>query len=312
LGLDSRDAALVDRIRNLKVSKSASILAHNCQSAEIQQLADFVGDSWEMVCQGRNSKAEEILVCGVSYIAEMVAIFCPEKTVLLPEPEAICPLTEMITLDELKRRKSENPKASVVCYIKSPAEIKAESDVCCSSANAGEILRSLGSEREVIFVPDLYLGDQICQALGRDLTLWPGYCPSLSKILPKDVMRQKREFPRAKVLAHAQCTPQIKSLADAVGSTSELISFACQAGGEDFIVASEAGLLNRLEKECPGKRFILASPLAVCGKMKKITLEKVLWSLESGNTVVRIPEDVRVKALSALEKMSSICEGKAE
>jgi quinolinate synthase len=301
--LEGRDAALIEKIQSLKARKNAGIFAHNCQPAEVQDIADFVGDSWEISQQAIQAKAKVIVICGVDHIAETTSILCPEKSILLPEKNASCPLCSMITAERLRQKKKENPLAKVVCYIKSPAEVKAEADICCTSENAARIIQNLRSYPEIIFVADQYLGDQICTQTAREMILWPGYCPSHIKITAEDVLRQKAQHPFAKVMIHPQCTPQVKALADIVGSSAQMLRFVSQTDSPEVIVGSEVGMLHRLEKDFPQKKFILASDRAVCGKMKLVTLENILWSLEGGTHLVKVPEDIAKKARSAVENM---------
>jgi quinolinate synthase len=301
--LDSRDAALLDKIQDLKSKKHAAILAHNCQSPEIQDIADFVGDSWALPQFAATCAAMTVVICGVDFIAETAAVLCPEKTVLHPSADAACPLAEMLTAERLRQMKARNPGARVICYVKSSAAVKAESDICCTATNAAPIARLLGKDGPLIFVPDQYLGDAVCQETGLEMSLCAGYCPSHVKILPEDIRQQKALHPHARVLAHAQCTPQVKILSDAVGNTSAMLRFAAQTDAKELVVACEAGILPRLEKAFPQKRFFLATDRAICGKMKRITLETILWSLESGTPRVQLPEDVRRKARRAIDNM---------
>jgi quinolinate synthase len=315
-GLGIRDAALIEKIENLKRSKNAVILAHNFQPPEIQDIADFVGDSWEIPLKAQLSNASVVVVCGVDDIADTVFVLSPEKTVLLPELNATCPLCGMISVERLREKKKEYPKAKVVCYIKSPAEVKAEADICCTSDNAIDIVRSLERCDRIIFVPDQYLGDDVCLQTGLDLVLWPGYCPSQIKINPEDIQKLKAEHPQAKTIVHPQCTPQVKALADAVIGTRAMIDFVSETNTPEIIVASEVGLVYRLKKENAGKTFFAASDSAICGKMKRITLENLLWSLESNINQVKVPEAIRQRAKIAIDKMlevqraSSFAEGK--
>jgi quinolinate synthase len=296
------DTVLVDKIENLKKRKNALILAHNYQPAEIQDIADFVGDTLELARKASESDAEIILVCGVDFVAETVVLFCPGKTVLLPELNAGCPMAELITAERLREKKKENPGAKVVCYLKSPAEVKAESDICCTSETAVNIVESLNGTGQIIFVPDQYLGDYVCTQTGVEMVLWPGYCPSHFKITAEDIRKQKEAHPQAIIVVHPESTPQVRAMADAVLSTSEIIRFARQTQAAEIIVGTEVGLLHRLRKENPGKLFIAASDRAICGKMKLITLESVLWSLENLTYEVKIAEDIRVKAKKAIDR----------
>jgi quinolinate synthase len=301
--MENSDALLIEKIEILKKRKNAIILAHNYQLGEVQDIADFVGDSLEVSRKGAETNADVLVVCGVHFVAETASILCPDKTVLLPELNAGCPMAGMITAERIREKKKESPGALVVCYLKSPAEVKAESDICCTSANAVSIVKKLTGVEQIMFVPDQYLGDYVCIQTGREMILWPGYCPSHVKILPEDISRQKWEHPQAKIVVHPQCTPQVKALADAVLSTAGIIGFARETGAEEIIIGTEIGILHRLRKENPGKRFIPASERAVCGKMKLITLESVLWSLESMTHKVKVSDRIRLKAKMSIDRM---------
>ena len=307
--MTTTDEAIIERIRKLKKERNAVILAHNYQAAEVQDISDFVGDTLEICREAEKSEAAVIVVCGVDFMAETVSLFCPDKTVLIPEPNAVCPLGEMITAERLEQFRKENPGSAVICYLKSPAEVKAASDICCTAANAALIagkLTSADEERPALFVPDQYLGDYICVEADLDMDLWPGYCPSLFKIEAEDITRLKVEYPRAKVVVHPQCTPQVRSVADAVLSAGGILDFARDTEAGEVIVGAETGILYRLARENPGKKFIPASERAVCGKMKLITVETVLWSLENLTHEVKVPEEIGVKAKKAIDRMLSI------
>jgi quinolinate synthase len=301
--VENSDMALIQKIENLKKRRNAVILAHNFQPGEVQDIADFVGDSLEIACKVSQTKADIVVVCGVRFVAEIAAIFRPDKAILLPDSNAICPMAGMITADRLREEKKKYPGAVVVCHLKSSAEVKAESDVCCTSSNAVSIIRKLASGAPVIFAPDQYLGDYVCLQTGREMILWPGYCPSHYKIDPEDVVQQKTRYSQAKLIVHQECTPQVRALADAVLSGREMVNFARETGARQIIVGTETGILHRLRKENPDKQFIPASDRAVCGKMKLITMETILWSLENTTYPVSVPDDIRLKAKKAIDKM---------
>ncbi|MFC1949986.1 quinolinate synthase NadA [Chloroflexota bacterium] len=297
------NAALVKKIEELRKSRNTVILVHNYQRGEVQDIADFVGDSLELSQKAATTDAEVIVFCGVQFMAETAAILCPDKIVLLPELEAGCPMADMITAEQLLEKKDEHPGATVVCYVNSSAEVKAESDICCTSANAVRVVEKLPDNEQIIFVPDQYLGGYVASQTGRKMILWPGYCPTHMRILPADILRQKAEHPQAKVVVHPECRPDVTALADAVLSTGGIIRFARETEAEEIIVATETGMLHRLQKENPGKTFIPASKRAVCPNMKLITLETVLWSLENMAHQVKVPEDIRLRAKAAVDKM---------
>ncbi len=301
----NRESELTDKISSLKVKRNAVILAHNYQLGEIQDIADFVGDSLDLSQKAAKTDASVIVFCGVHFMAETASILCPEKTVLLPDVNAGCPMANMITAPQLRAKKKEHPGAVVVCYINSSAAVKAESDVCCTSANAVKVVESLDAE-EIIFVPDQYLGNYVSTKTGKKLILWPGFCPTHARILPEHIAKLKQEYPEAKVVVHPECKPGVIALADAALSTSGIIKFAAREDVKEMIVGTEMGIIHRLKKENPGKRFIPVSEQAVCPNMKLITLEKVLWSLEEMAPQVKVPEKIRLRAKAAVDKMLEI------
>lgn len=294
---------IVERINELRIKRQAVILVHNYQRGEIQDIGDFVGDSLELSRKAAGTNAEVILFCGVHFMAETAKILSPEKIVLMPDPNAGCPMANMVTLRQLKKKKAEHPGAVVVCYVNSTAEIKAESDVCCTSANAEKIIASIPEDKQIIFVPDKSLGDYAARKMGRELVLWPGFCPTHHRILRDYIIQQKEAHPEAKVIVHPECTRDVIELADAVGSTSQILRFACETEVKEVIVGTENGMLYRLAKENPDKQFYPASPVADCPNMRLNTLEKVLWSLEDMVYEVTVPEDVGARARGAIERM---------
>ncbi|MFC2016450.1 quinolinate synthase NadA [Chloroflexota bacterium] len=304
--MSNSDAELKEKIINLKTRENAIILAHNYQLGEIQDIADFVGDSLELSQKAARTNADVIVFCGVHFMAETAAILCPDKIILLPDTHAGCPMANMITAKRLREKKKEHPKAKVVCYVNSSAEVKAESDVCCTSANAVGIVEKLADAEELLFVPDQYLGNYVSTKTGREMILWPGFCPTHARIQPQDISRQKAEHPQAKAIVHPECKPEVITLADEVLSTGGMIRFARETEPEEIIVGTEIGIIHRLRKENPGKRFIPASEQAVCPRMKLITLETVLWSLEEMVNQIRVPERTRLRAKAAVDKMLEV------
>jgi quinolinate synthase len=303
--LPNRDTELTEKIRNLKETRGAVILAHNYQLGEVQDIADFVGDSLELSQNAAITNAEVIVFCGVHFMAETASILSPDKIVLLPDINAGCPMANMITADELRQRKKELPGATVVCYINSSAEVKAESDICCTSANAVKVIEILDSD-EILFVPDQYLGLYISTKTDKKMTFWPGYCPTHIRIQPHHITNLRRENPRAKVVVHPECRPEVITIADEVLSTSGMCRYARQDDVTQMIVGTEVGVIHRLRKENPDKKFIPASEQAVCPRMKLITLESILWSLQEMVPKVKVSEDIRRKAKTALDKMLAI------
>jgi quinolinate synthase len=299
------NSELTAKILKLKKERQAVILVHNYQLGEVQDIADFIGDSLELSQNAAKTDARVIVFCGVHFMAETASILCPDKTVLLPDPHAGCPMADMITAAQLKEKKKELPGAAVVCYVNSTAEVKAESDVCCTSANAVKVVQSLTS-REILFVPDQYLGQYVASKTDKKITFWPGYCPTHARIRPEDILRAKAEHPGAIVMVHPECRPETAALADEVLSTGGMLRFVRSTSAREIIVGTEVGLIYRLKKECPGKIFIPISEQAVCPRMKLITLEKILWSLEEMAPEVKIPEATRSLAWRAVDRMLEI------
>jgi len=303
--MENRDAEIVEKISVLKKRRNAVILAHNYQLGEVQDIADFVGDSLDLSQRAAETDADVIVFCGVQFMAETASILCPEKVVLLPDMNAGCLLADMITAEHLRAKKKEHPQAVVVCYINSPAEVKAESDICCTSANAVGVVESLDA-REILFVPDQYLGHYVSARTGKKMILWPGFCPTHVRIKPERIKELKREYPQAKVVVHPECRPEVIALADEVLSTGGMCRYAQRDEVREMIVGTELGIMHRLRKENPGKRFIPVSEQAICPDMKLITLEKVLWSLEEMSPEVKVPEKIRLRAKAAVDKMLKI------
>lgn len=301
----SREAELTDKIMRLKSQRKAVILSHNYQLGEIQDIADFVGDSLELSQKAAKTDAEVIVFCGVHFMAETASILCPDKKVLLPDINAGCPMADMITADTLRQKKKELVNTAVVCYINSTAGVKAESDVCCTSANAVKVVNSVSSP-EIFFVPDQYLGRYVAARTDKKITLWPGFCPTHARIKAEDITRARAEHPNARVVVHPECRPEVTAMADMVASTSGLCRFAHETDAREIIVGTEMGIIHRLKKENPGKVFFPVSEQAVCPNMKLITLEKVLKSLEEMTPEVKVPEDIRIRAKAAVDRMLAI------
>ncbi len=297
---------LREKIIKLKKERDAVILAHNYQLAEVQDIADFVGDSLDLSRKAAKNQAKVIVFCGVHFMAETAAIICPDKMILLPELAAGCPMADMITPEALRDKKNRDPGLLVVCYVNSSAEVKAESDICCTSANAVKIVQSLNRVNHILFVPDQYLGHYVGKQTGKELIFWPGYCPSHLRILPQDILRLKKQYPGSKTYVHPECRPEVIELADEVQSTGGICRSVGQSQTETFIIGTEIGIIHRLRRENPGKRFLPASEQAICPNMKLITLEKVLWSLEEMQYPVKVPEETARKARRALDKMLTL------
>ena len=297
---------LIEKINKLKKEKNAVILAHNYQIDEVQDIADYVGDSLGLSIQASKTAADVIVFCGVYFMAETAKLLSPDKTVLLPDKKAGCPMADMITADQLRALKALHPGAKVLCYVNTTAEVKAECDLACTSSNALTLVREAFSEdEEIIFVPDKYLANHVSTQLGRVFITWKGFCPTHARILPEAIEEQIRLHPGAEVMVHPECRPGVIALADQVLSTGGMCAYARESAGEEFIVGTEVGILHRLRLKNPGKKFYPASELAVCPNMKRTTLEKVLWSLEGMTHEVTVPEEVMVRARGSIEKMLS-------
>ncbi len=296
---------LIERILELKARRNAVFLVHNYQPPEVQDLADFLGDSLGLSQRAAETDADVIVFCGVHFMAETAAILSPEKIVLLPAPDAGCPMADMIDAERLAQVKAKHPKATVVSYVNTTAEVKALSDYCCTSANAPQVLEAIDSD-EIIFVPDRWLAAWAGQFVDKKIYAYHGHCPTHMCILPEDIERLKREHPNALVVAHPECRSDVVAMADAVKSTSGMVKFCAESDAQEFVIATEYGLIYRLEKENPQKRFYRVSEHAVCPNMKKCTLEKILWALEDLEPRVTVPKETANKARQAIERMISI------
>jgi quinolinate synthase len=294
---------LLDRLAALKRERNAVILGHNYQRPEVQDASDFTGDSLGLSRRAAETDADVILFCGVGFMAETAAVLCPDKDVLVPDPHAGCPMADMITPRQLAEARAERPDAAVVCYVNSTAEIKAMSDVCCTSANAVDVVRSIPPSRPVLFVPDQSLGAWVSKQLGRELVLWPGYCPTHHRILPKDVEAARREYPGARVVVHPECLEEVCDVADHVASTSGMLRYCGASDADEFLIGTEVGMLHPLRKQNPGKRFHALTQLSDCPNMKLNTLEKMVWALEDMPYRVQVPQEIADRARGAIERM---------
>jgi len=297
---------LEEKIMELKKKRNAIILVHNYQLPEVQDVADFRGDSLELSRKASQTEAKVIIFCGVHFMAETASILCPDKKVIMPDIHSGCPMASMITAEQLRKLKREHPKAVAVGYVNTSAEVKAELDVCCTSTNAIAVVNALKDKEEIIFVPDKYLADYASKQTGRKLISWNGYCPTHVKILPEDIKREKKFHPFAKVMVHPECLPQVVALADAVLSTSKMCQFARETEAKEIIVGTEVGLIYRLKKDNPTKEFYPASEGAVCPNMKRTTQEKIFWALEELKEEVRVSDKIRLRAKKAIDRMLEI------
>lgn len=297
---------LIERIKTLKKKRGAVILAHVYQRDEIQDIADFTGDSLTLSRVALNTEAKVILFCGVRFMAETTAILNPDKIVLLPDKNAGCPLADMATVKKLRTKKKEYPDAAVVSYVNSSAAIKAESDICCTSANAVNIVNSLKKE-QVLFLPDKNLGRFVASKTDRKIILWDGFCyVHHCNIKPEDIKRAKEKHPDAEVIAHPECQPEVIDLADYVGSTSQMAKYVSKNSCREFIVGTEKGMLHELKVHNLDKEFYPASNYAICRDMKMITLQKVALALENMQYQVKVPKNIALRAKRVLDKMLEV------
>lgn len=296
---------LKQEIRALLRRRNGVLLAHNYMRDEVQEIADITGDSLALSMEAAKTEAEVIVFCGVHFMAESAAILAPDKTVLLPRLDAGCPMADMVTVEGLLRMKEEHPGVPVVTYVNSSAAVKAESDICCTSANALKVVDSL-PDKEVIFVPDRNLGRYVAQFSTKTFHFWEGFCPTHERLKAEDVVRLKGEYPDALFVCHPECDPRVTALADHVCSTTGMYGYCRKSPAKRFIIGTEAGILYRLKKENPDKEFILASPALICPNMKLTSLEDILAALQAMEPVVRVAEEVRVRARRALDRMLAI------
>ncbi|MFA4861232.1 quinolinate synthase NadA [Methanoregula sp.] len=292
-------------ILQLKEERNAILLVHNYQPGEIQDLADMTGDSLELSRAAASMEGDVIVFCGVDFMAETAAILSPGKTVLLPAEDACCPMAQMITADELKLAKSRHPDAAVVCYVNTSADVKAESDICCTSSNAVKVVNSVEQDT-IIFVPDQNLGRYAQRFTKKTILPWEGFCIVHDRITPAMVHEARKAHPGARVLVHPECRPDIIDLADTVASTSGIIRHVCSAEEREFIIGTEVGILHRLSKECPAKRCYPLSEGAICRNMKKTSLVLVRDSLTTLRPRIVVPEAIAVRARTAIERMLAL------
>ena len=296
---------LASRIARLKEERKAVILAHNYQLGEVQDIADFTGDSLELSRRATEVEADVIVFCGVLFMAETAKILNPKRTVLIPDPRAGCPMCDMAPVEAVRKRKAELPGVPVVAYVNTTAAVKAEADICCTSANAIRIVNAVPDDR-VLFLPDRNLGAWVQRHTSKQVILWEGYCPTHQRILAQDIVRLREEHPQAVVVVHPECSPDVIDLADEVLSTGQMMRWARQTEAREVIVGTELGLIHRLKIENPGKTFLPVSFLTTCPNMKRITLEKVLWSLEDMKHPVEVPEEIAARARRAIARMLEV------
>lgn len=297
---------LIDNINKLKQERNAVIVAHNYQNDEIQEIADVVGDSFALSKYCASSEYDVIVFCGVSFMAESAKLLSPKKTVLIPEKSAGCFMADMITAEALREAKKQHPDAAVVCYVNSTAEVKAESDICCTSSNAVKVIRSV-KQKDILFVPDRNLGSYVAKMVPeKNIILWDGYCITHHRIKAEDVKKAKELHPDAVLLMHPECQADVLELADYVGSTKQIIDYASNSKADKFLIGTEMGVMYKLKKDNPGKQFYLLSPGLVCTNMKKTTLNSVFEALRDMKYEVMLDEKLMERARLPLDRMLQI------
>lgn len=297
-----------DEIEALKEERNALILAHNYQMGEVQDAADYLGDSLGLALEAQKSNADVIVFCGVHFMAETVSVLCPDKTVIVPDLDAGCSLASMVTPRQIRDWKQTYPKGVVLSYVNCSAAVKAESDYCCTSANAEKVLRAIPEEREVLFVPDFFLGRYLEEKTGRKLHLWKGFCHAHMKISSENIDKLRYEHPSAEFLMHPECGCLTKSMryANKILSTEGIVKHVGESAANEFIVATEVGIIDRLKRAQPKKKFYPAGENATCEYMKLNTLEKIVLSLERLQYVVKVPKEIRDRARVPLERMLAL------
>ncbi len=311
LSFEEKDKRYIEdlkkKIDKLKKKRNAVIIVHNYQRDEVQDIADISGDSLALSKAAIRTDADVIVFCGVDFMAETAAVLNPDKTVLLPVAEAGCPMADMVNVEKLKEKRKECPDAAVVCYVNSSAAVKAESDICCTSSNAIEVVASLKNYKRIIFVPDKNLGRYVQSQLpDKEIILWEGFCPTHIRLQEQEVVEAKKLYPKAEFIAHPECQPQVLALADHICSTGGMFKYVKQSKAEGFIIGTEMGMLYRLKQENPDKKFYMPTKHLICPSMKLTTLGWVAHSLEANVNLVKVPEDIAQKALVAIRRMLDI------
>lgn len=297
---------LVEKIKKLKKEKNAVILAHCYQNVEIDEVADYVGDSLYLSQRANETNADIIVFAGVYFMAQTAKLLSPDKKVLLPRMESGCRMADMIDLEQVKEFKSLHPNIPVVCYINSTAEVKSECDMCCTSSNAIKVVESMGA-KEILFLPDTYLGKWVEAKLGNiKITTYPGFCPTHLQIKPKDILEAREKYPNAKILAHPECHQEVVKLADYVGSTTGIMKYAIESDNKQFIIATEKGVVDRLKRDYPDKEFILIKDNIICPNMKWHTLQDIYDALEKEQHEITIDAEVAKKAVNCINRMLEV------
>jgi quinolinate synthase len=300
----NREMVLEDqeRVKKLKKERNAIILAHYYMRHEVQEVADYIGDSFGLAQKAKETDADVILFCGVHFMAESAKILNPDKIVLMPDDRSGCPMADMVTAAGLRRLKAQHPKATVVAYVNTSAEVKAETDICCTSANAIKVVNSVPTD-EVIWVPDKNLGHYVAQHTDKKMIIWQGYCNTHDLLTPQEVLELKNQYPDAPIVVHPECRPEVVELADHVASTTGILKYCRETNFTDYIIATEDGVRYMLEKENPGKRFHFASRFMVCPNMKVHNVKKMVRALETMQPQIEVDPVIAEKARKALEAM---------
>lgn len=297
---------LVEKIKKLKKEKNAVILAHCYQNVEIDEVADYVGDSLYLSQRANETNADIIVFAGVYFMAQTAKLLSPDKKVLLPRMESGCRMADMIDLEQVKEFKSLHPNIPVVCYINSTAEVKSECDMCCTSSNAVKVVESMGA-KEILFLPDTYLGKWVEAKLGNiKITTYPGFCPTHLQIKPKDILEAREKYPNVKVLAHPECHQEVVKLADYVGSTTGIMKYAIESDNKQFIIATEKGVVDRLKRDYPDKEFILIKDNIICPNMKWHTLQDIYDALDKEQHEITVDAEVAKKAVNCINRMLEV------
>jgi quinolinate synthase len=297
---------MTDEIERLKAERNAIILAHNYQLPEVQELADVVGDSLGLSREAASTGADVVVFCGVTFMAETASLLCPDKTVLLPVERAGCAMVDMAPVEELRKLKEKHPDAIVVTYVNSSAEMKAESDYCCTSANAVQVVESVPEDREIIFLPDQNLASWVQERTGRDLIQFDAHCPTHVRILAEDINRLRRARPDSEVMVHPECRPEVRRLADYVESTGGMCRRAAESSAAEMVVGTELGMAYRLRRDNPDKTFYIVSEAAICPDMKQIGRSDIARCLREMEYRIDVPDDVRRGAEKAVRRMVEV------